>query len=215
MAKVGSRTLRWAQGPGRQSLFWALAAAAVAALPFLDTVRPACGETPNCELAWDRLFFLPNLLFIPAVTALAILAGSVLAQWGHARFDHRFWTRREQSETLEIPPGHLKPIELERDMTGRSLRWMGLGGLAAAGILGYMATTAIGRRACDPFTFDRPTGLQVCQGPAQWSDMLIAFEVWVFIIGAALLGATMLLRSRRFRAPRKRLAGKAVAQAHP
>lgn len=214
MGRAGQRTLRWAQGPGRQSLFWALVAAAIACLPFLDLVRPSC-DTASCEQAWNRVFFLPNLVFIPAVLAICILVGSAFAQWNHARFDLRFWAAFEPGDDPAIPPGHLRPVELEHDLLHRSMRWLGLGALGAVGVFAYFASTAIGRRACDPWRFDPPTGLQVCQGPAQWSDLLIAFEVWLFITLGSIYGLVMLAGSRRFRRRRPRRGRAPVVQAHP
>ena len=200
--KAGRRTLRWAQGPGRQSGLWAFAAAAVAALPFLDAVRPVCrGATASlCQQGWERFFFLPNLFFIPAVLLICVAIGSWIAQRLHARHDKRFYAALDDRDP-EIPPGHHRPPDLERDLIRRTMQWVAFGALVAAGSFAYFAMTPIGRRACDPWSL-KASSLQVCQGAAQWSDALIAYETWLFLVAAVLWAGLLLVRARRFRAPR-------------
>ena len=197
MAKTDAWTLAWAQGPGRQSGAWALSAAAVALIPFLDGIRPPCNTT-NCAQVWERVFFVPDLLFMPAVLAAAVLAGSWLAQRRHAKFDKRFYDELDPNQVPETPPGHLRPKVLEDDLTRRTLQMTSLAGLVVAGVYVFLTTTPIGRRACDPVKFSQPTGLERCSGPAQWSDAIIAYEVWLFI-AIAVIGAVVLwFKSRRF-----------------
>jgi len=196
--KVGNLTRRWAEGPGKQSGLWALSALALAAMPMLHGVRATCGGEVVCQQGWDKLFFLPNLLFVPAILAVGMLCGSWAAQRLHGRRDKRFYAALEVREFPDIPPGHMRPVELERDLVRRTMRWAALGALAAVGVFVYLAMTPFGRRACDPWRFKSYTGLEVCEGPAQWLDALVAYEVWLFVAVGALLALAMLARARRF-----------------
>lgn len=135
---------------------------------------------------------------MPAVLATALLVGSWIAQRRHWRFDHRFWDQADPNELPETPPGHLRPEKLERDLTRRTMQWCASAAMLVVGMYGFLTTTPIGRRACDPIAFSQPTGLERCSGPAQWSDALIAYQVWLFIAIALVLAISLAIKSRRF-----------------
>lgn len=193
-------TLRWALGPGRQSGLLALNAVAVAAIPFLYGLRP-CTDAA-CTTLWDRLFFVPNLLFIPAIAASFWLWGSWRAQRGHQRAQKRYFAGLEPRERPDIPPGHVQPAHLDRDLARRTLRHTALGALLAAGALALLGNwNGIGLRRCDPLDFSWQTGLARCVTAREWVDALVAFQVWGFL-GLSLLAAAVLAwRVRRYREP--------------
>ncbi len=217
MARRGSnRLLRWADGPGRESGSWLLVAAAVASIPFLNLLRPPC-STAECISDWDKVFFVPKLLFIPALLAVGVLAGSWIAQRLHGRTHKRFHATLEDRDAPDIPPGHFRAKEMERDILRRSYTWMGIGSASMAGVFVFFTGTTIGRRTCDPWRFSQPTGLGVCNSPGGWSDMLMAYQVWLMVLVAAIAGLWMLIQSRRYvdRSKRRLPFGRRKAQGHP
>lgn len=141
---------------------------------------------------------------MPAILGIAVMMGSWMAQRRHERFNKHYYDTMVLQDVPEIPPGHLKPPILERDLIRRTLLWCSSAAIAAVGLFVYFAMTPIGQRACDPVRFSQPTGLQLCDGPAQWSDALIAYEVWVMILGGGIWAIIMLARARRFRAPKEK-----------
>lgn len=195
-------SLRWATGLGRQSGFLALNAVAVAGVPFLYGLRPCTDDA--CTSLWDGLFFVPNLLFIPAIAASLWLCGSWRAQRGHERTRKRFFSELEPRERPEVPPGHMEPPHLERDLVRRTLRGVSLGSFLAALILAVIGSGpwGIGLRRCDPMDFSWHTGLARCDSASGWADALIAFQVWTVLVLSLLAALMLALRARRYREPR-------------
>ncbi len=201
MGKRVAWTLRWSSGLGRQSGLLTLNAIAIVAIPFLYGVRPCQGAA--CTTLWDRLFFVPNLLFIPAIAAAFWLWGSWQAQRRHARFERRLFASMEAQEVPEIPPGHVRPPGLERDLARRTLRWTAFGALLASiGLTLLGGWNGIGRRRCDPVNFSWETGIPPCATASEWVDALVAFQVWGFAAFSFLAALVLLQRVRRYREPR-------------
>lgn len=196
---VGSWTVRFARGVGRQSGILGINALLLAALPFLDLVRPAC-VTADCAQAWDRLLFLPRILYLPMMSLGLVLLGSWIGQRRHAKVRERFETSRDlRAEAPEAPPGSAPTRMLDRDLARRTLRGLSLGALAATAALAPFTLTAIARRRCDPWPI-RNSGLQVCQDSLGWADMLVAYEVWGLLVASML--ASLLWYTRSTAIPR-------------
>ncbi len=199
MRKLGRTTLRWAQGPGRQSGFLALNALAIGALPFIALLRPECQtEVLGCSTAWDRILFVPRILFLPAIMAFFVMAGSWWAQRRNARVDRGYFARLVPADQPEIPPGHFQATPLEQDLIKRTLRGLAAGALVATIIMVGFAFTPFALRACDPWTMES-TGLNACQTAGQWADMALAFEVWILMLGGALAALVLYTRSTSIR----------------
>ncbi len=193
-------TVRWSTGLGRQSGLLALNAVAIVIIPFLYGLRPCQGAA--CTTLWDRLFFVPNLLFIPAIAAAFWLWGSWQAQRRHAGFERRLFANMTPQEVPEIPPGHVQPPGLERDLARRTLRWMALGAFfASIGLAALGSWNGIGRRRCDPLDFRWETGISRCSSAGEWVDALVAFQVWGFMTLSLLAALVFLWRVRRYRDP--------------
>ncbi len=199
MRKLGRNTLRWAQGPGRQSGFLALNALAIGAMPFIALLRPECQtEILVCSTGWDRILFLPRVLFLPAILAFCLMAGSWWAQRRHARVDRGYFARLVPADQPEIPPGHFDATPLEQDLVKRTLRGLAAGSLVAAIAIAAFAFTPIALRSCDPWA-SKTSQLLVCQTAGQWADMAIAFEVWIVLALAALGALVFYTRSTSIR----------------
>lgn len=193
--RIGQLTLRFAKGPGRQSGVWAACAAALAGLPFLALLAPGCADVLTCSPTWDRIFFVPRLLFMPAVLATMLLLGSWWAQHRHARVDRAFFTGLDaRSDQPDRPPGEFDTSLLEKDLAKRTLRGTGQGALLGAGLLAPLLFTTVALRRCNPWTMSG-SGLPTCSDPAGWTDMVLAFEVWGTLITGLVWGIVLLTRS--------------------
>jgi hypothetical protein len=179
---IGATTLRWARGPGTQSGVWALSALAIAALPLIALLRPECrGNLLACDSEWDQILMLPRLAFGPAAVTALVMTGSWWAQRRNAAVDDRYFAALENADQPDAPPGHFDAPPLNQDLVKRTLRGAALGAfIGTLGAIG-LAMTSLGRRACDPWAMQAPTGLAVCSRVADWTDLIVAFELWVVV----------------------------------
>lgn len=197
--RVGGWTLRYAQGPGRQSGILLLSAVAIALLPFTALMRPDCGgNLLGCASSWDAVLLVPRILFLPAAVAAILLAGTWWAQWRHAPVEKRYFAQLATSSRVERPPGHFDATPLEQDLIKRTLRGLAAAGLVATGAIGSLAFTTLALRSCDPWTM-RGTGLAPCDSTAGWTDLVVAFEIWGLLALLALSTLVWFTRSTSVR----------------
>lgn len=195
---LGAWTLRFARGPGRQSGLWAISFAALAALPALALLQPACASDGfTCTPSWNRLFFVPRLLMVPAALGALLMFGAWRAQRSHARVERRYFERLVAAEEPDIPPGHFEAKPLEQDLVKRTLRGLALGAVLGTILLGAAVATPIGWRACDPIPSN--SGLAPCSTALQWTDALLAFEVVGFLLVAGTAAIVFYTRSTSIR----------------
>lgn len=187
--RVGAWTLRWARGPGRHSALWALNAFAIAALPALSMLEPACrADFLGCSGRIDVTLMVPRLLALPALLVGFVMLGSAHAQRKHAHIDRDYFARLENADHPDIPPGHFEAQPLEQDLTKRTLRGISAGALIGSLALTPLFLTRVALRSCDPWATSRPTGLQVCSDMAGWTDLGLAMET-VSLVAFGLLAS--------------------------